>query len=91
LEWFLLSYDSSQVDLCLLDCLLEHRFRETSVYVPIIESAVIGSIYVLPTATDWDGPSYGVQRYELSRATNELEARFELQTSSKLDGSTEVG
>jgi len=45
-------------------------------------------VYVLPTATDWDGPALGVQRYKLDTAP--YDGKFGIQTTRKLDGSMEV-
>ena len=38
------------------------KFRESQIYLPIIEAAQLGSVYILPTATDLDSPAYGIQR-----------------------------
>ena len=61
-------------------------FKEPSFYIGIIEAALVGSTFVLPTAVDWDSPANGVQHYGLVPASK----YFELQVNLKLDGSTEV-
>ena len=60
------------------------RFREPLIELQIIEAAQVGSVYILPTAADDDGPEFGVQRYELDSPV------FGLQTGRKLDDSPEV-
>ena len=62
------------------------RFKESQIFVPIVEAALVGSVYVIPTATDADGPAYGVQKYELDASSD----KFGLQSSTKLDGALEV-
>ena len=61
-------------------------FRETQVYLPIVEAAPIGSVYVLPTASDVDAPAHGILRYELDSPTD----KFSLESSSKIDGTLEA-
>lgn len=41
------------------------RFSETQSVLAILESASVGSTFLLPSATDADSPSFGVHRYEL--------------------------
>ena len=53
----------------------------------IVEATQIGSVYIIPAATDVDSPAYGVQKYELDSESG----KFGLQISTKLDGSQEVG
>jgi len=48
------------------------RFRETQIYVPIVEAALVGSVYILPTASDDDCPAYGIQRYELDSTSTKF-------------------
>lgn len=62
-------------------------FKEPRFYLQINEAAAVGSSYVLPTASDWDSPSKGVKRYELS---SQAKAVFGLMVTEKLDGSKEV-
>lgn len=62
------------------------KFRESRITLPINEAAVVGSAYIVPTASDTDSPTNGVQRYELDSVSN----RFGLQINPKLDGTLEV-
>ena len=62
------------------------RFRDSEIQLAVIEAAQVGSAYILPTATDDDGPDLGVQRYELDSAVD----KFVLDVGTKLDGTAEV-
>lgn len=62
------------------------RFRESRITLPINEAAAVGSAYIVPTASDTDSPTNGVQRYELDSVSN----KFGLQINPKLDGTLEV-
>ena len=55
-------------------------------FISILESASIGSTFLLPSATDPDSPVYGVQHYDL----NSLWQNFELKITPKLDGFLDV-
>lgn len=46
----------------------------------------MGSVYILPTASDIDSPSFGIQRYELDSPSN----KFGLESTTKIDGVREV-
>lgn len=61
-------------------------FKEPRFFLQINEAAAVGSSYVLPTASDWDSPSKGVKKYELSPQSSV----FGLLVTEKLDGSKEV-
>jgi len=54
--------------------------------IGVIESAVVGSVYVVQGAIDYDSPAYGIQKYELDSESNKLD----LQINTKVDGSQEV-
>lgn len=41
------------------------RFSDTQSVLAILESATVGSTFLLPSATDADSPAFGVHRYEL--------------------------
>jgi len=58
------------------------KFRETQIYLPIVEATLPGSVFILPTATDDDSPMYGIQRYELDAVSNKF--GLESFTSSKV-------
>lgn len=62
------------------------QFREPHTYLPIVEAAQVGSVYIIPTASDADSPRYGIQRYELDTQS----AKFGLKSSEKIDGLIEV-
>ena len=67
----------------------DHRpeFPQKAIALTIPESAMPGSLYALPTATDTDSAGYGIQRYDLASDTK----RFELKTTiNSIDGSTDV-
>jgi len=52
----------------------------------IMESAAVGSTFLLPSATDPDSPSFGVHRYDIASDTN----KFGLSVTKKLDGFLDV-
>jgi len=62
-------------------------FSSEHLVFDIVEATQIGSVYIIPAATDVDSPAYGVQKYELDSESG----KFGLQISTKLDGSQEVG
>ena len=64
----------------------EPRFPESKLLYQVLESAMPGSSFVIPTAIDPDSGDYGIQRYELLSNTD----KFELDAKPKVDGSTEV-
>ena len=64
----------------------EPRFPETRLAYQVLESAMPGSSFVIPTAIDPDSGDFGIQRYELLSNTD----KFELDAKPKVDGSTEV-
>lgn len=62
------------------------RFPEPRLSYQVLESAMPGSSFVIPTAIDPDSGDFGIQRYELLSNTD----KFELDAKPKVDGSTEV-
>ena len=52
----------------------------------ILESAAVGSTFLLPSATDPDSPSFGVHRYDIASDSN----KFGLSVTKKLDGFLDV-
>ena len=54
--------------------------------ISILESAAIGSTFLLPSATDPDSPSFGVHRYNIESDSN----NFGLSVTKKLDGFLDV-
>ena len=52
----------------------------------ILESAAVGSTFLLPSATDPDSPSFGVHRYDIASDSN----KFGLSVTRKLDGFLDV-
>lgn len=52
----------------------------------ILESAAVGSTFLLPSATDPDSPSFGVHRYDIVSDSN----KFGLSVTKKLDGFLDV-
>ena len=54
--------------------------------VSILESAAVGSTFLLPSATDPDSPSFGVHRYDIASDSN----KFGLSVTKKLDGFLDV-
>jgi|SRR6218665_1142967 len=63
------------------------RFGESHhAFIPILESASIGSTFLLPSATDPDSPLNGVQRYQLIPDSK----KFNLKVTPKLDGFLDV-
>lgn len=65
------------------------QFRDSEIQLAVIEAAQVGSAYILPTASDDDGPDNGVQRYELDSPPRSA-AKFALDVGTKLDGAAEV-
>ena len=62
------------------------QFPEPAVSHQLLESALPGNGFSLPSAVDRDGPAYGVQRYELVQPTG----TFRLVATAKPDGTTAV-
>ena len=62
------------------------RFSDRKILLSILESAAVGSTFLLPSAVDMDSPKYGVQRYELESAWN----KFGVRVTPKLDGFLDV-
>ena len=62
-------------------------FRDPSVYLSILESSPLGSVYALPAAVDPDSPVFGVQRYSLHP---DQPRTFLLQVDAKVDGTSEA-
>ena len=63
------------------------KFPDPQITHPILESATVGSSFVIPSAIDEDSPKYSIQRYELAPSSS---AKFELKIATKLDGSKDV-
>ena len=61
-------------------------YSEHEMTHPILESALQGSSFVIPTATDLDSPMYGVERYELDSE----DATFGITQKEKLDGAFDL-
>lgn len=61
-------------------------FTDTEVTHEILESAVRGSSFVIPTAIDPDSGPFGVQTYHLEPQSQS----FRLDVTKKVDGSTDV-
>ena len=62
------------------------QFPEYTVEHEILESALVGSSFIVPAAEDPDGPGYGIKKYRL---TPDM-PQFKLQVTQKVDGSTEL-
>ena len=63
------------------------KFPEPEITHPILESATIGSSFVIPSAVDEDSPAFGIERYELTQSSSD---KFQLKVTPKLDGSKDV-
>jgi hypothetical protein len=61
-------------------------YPESAVTHPILESALQGSSFVIPTATDMDSPMFGVERYELDSE----DGTFGITQKEKLDGAFDL-
>lgn len=61
-------------------------FSQKQVTHDILESALPGNSFVIPTAMDPDSSEYGVQKYSLISNTT----RFDLNVNQKVDGSVDV-
>ncbi len=61
-------------------------FPETEITHEILESAAVGSSFVIPTAIDPDSGPLSIQSYHLEPLTS----KFKLNVRKKVDGSTDV-
>lgn len=61
-------------------------FPESYISHPVLESATLGRIVVISTASDPDSGQYGIQSYELLSPS----PKFALEINEKLDGSSEL-
>lgn len=60
-------------------------FRETEVNISINEASPIGISYPLPAASDDDSPRYGIQKYEVDKASEKLSMVFSESVSGQLE------
>ena len=61
-------------------------FPQSKISHEVLESALPGNSFVIPTAIDPDSPEFGIQRYQLATG----EDKFELKIANKVDGSLSV-